>query len=124
MSDPKQLYAFGSFVLDLESRRLLREGQPVALPPKALEALRVLLQQPGRVVGREELMRAVWAEAFVEDANLTVAISQLRKAPDQNGETVEYIETIPRVGYCFVGDVSQILEEPRRPLILAKHRIQ
>lgn len=119
----KQLYAFGSFVLDLESHRLQREGQTVPLPPKALETLRVLLQQPGRVVGREELMRAVWAEAFVEDANLTVAISQLRKALDQNGETVEYIETIPRVGYRFVGDVRQILEEPRRPVILAKHTL-
>ncbi len=123
MSDPKQRYAFGSFVLDLESHRLLREGLPVPLPPKALAALRVLLQQPGRVIGRDELMRAVWAEAFVEDANLTVAISQLRKALDQNGKTVEYIQTIPRVGYRFVGDVSQILEEPRRPVIMAKHTL-
>jgi len=118
-----QLYAFGSFVLDLESHRLLREGQTVPLPPKALEALRVLLEQPGRVVGRAELMRAVWAEAFVEDANLTVAISQLRKALDQNGESVEYIETIPRVGYRFVGDVKQIREEQRRPVIMAKHTL-
>jgi len=124
MPDPfKQRYAFGSFVLDLESQRLLREGQTVPLPPKALETLRVLLRQPGRVVGRAELIRAVWAEAFVEDANLTVAISQLRKALDQNGETVEYIETIPRVGYRFVGDVSQILEEPRVPVIMAKHTL-
>lgn len=119
----KQLYAFGSFVLDLESHRLLREGQTVPLPPRALEALRVLLQQPGQVLSREELMQAVWAEAFVEDANLTVAISQLRKALDQNGETVEYIETIPRVGYRFIGDVSEIREEPRRPVILAKHTL-
>ncbi len=117
----KQFYAFGSFVFDVEGHRLLRDGQTVPLPPKARDALRVLLQQPGQVMGREELMQAVWGETFVEDANLTVAISQLRKALDQNGEAVEYIETIPRVGYRFVGEVSEIREEPRRPVILAKH---
>jgi len=119
----KQFYAFGSFLFDVEGHHLLREGQTVPLPPKAMEALRVLLQQPGQVLSREELMQAVWAEAFVEDANLTVAISQLRKALDHDGETVEYIETIPRVGYRFVGDVSEIREEPRRPVILAKHTL-
>lgn len=119
----KQFYAFGSFLFDVEAHRLLREGQTVPLPPKAMEALRIFLQQPGQVMGREELMQAVWGETFVEDANLTVAISQLRKALDQNGETVEYIETIPRVGYRFVGDVSEIREEPRRPVILAKHTL-
>lgn len=119
----KQFYAFGSFLFDVEGHHLLREGQTVPLPPKAMEALRVLLQQPGQVLSREELMQAVWAEAFVEDANLTVAISQLRKALDHDEETVEYIETIPRVGYRFVGDVSEIREEPRRPVILAKHTL-
>jgi DNA-binding winged helix-turn-helix (wHTH) protein/TolB-like protein/Flp pilus assembly protein TadD len=119
----KQFYAFGSFLFDVEARRLLREGQTVPLPPKAMEALRVFLQQPGQVMAREELIQAVWGDTFVEDANLTVAISQLRKALDQNGETVEFIETIPRVGYRFVGEVSEIHEEPRRPVILAKHTL-
>jgi DNA-binding winged helix-turn-helix (wHTH) protein/TolB-like protein/Flp pilus assembly protein TadD len=119
----KQFYAFGSFLFDVEAHRLLREGQTVPLPRKAMEALRVFLQQPGQVMGREELLQAVWGETFVEDANLTVAISQLRKALDQNGESVEYIETIPRVGYRFVGDVSEIREEPRRPVILAKRTL-
>jgi DNA-binding winged helix-turn-helix (wHTH) protein/TolB-like protein/Flp pilus assembly protein TadD len=119
----KQFYAFSSFLFDVEARRLLREGQSVPLPPKAMEALRVFLQQPGQVMAREELIQAVWGDTFVEDANLTVAISQLRKALDQNGETVEFIETIPRVGYRFVGEVSEIQEEPRRPVILAKHTL-
>jgi len=57
----KQFYAFGSFLFDVEGHHLLREGQTVPLPPKAMEALRVLLQQPGQVLSREELMQAVWA---------------------------------------------------------------
>jgi serine/threonine-protein kinase len=57
------------------------------------------------------MVQAVWAHAFVEDANLTVAISHLRKALGQNGEPQEYIETIPRVGYRFVADVREVREE-------------
>src|SRR5213078_3872277 len=68
------------------------------------------------------LMQAVWAESFVEDANLTVAISHLRKALGQNGETAEYIETVPRIGYRFVADVREILEEPA-PLIVEKRTL-
>ncbi len=60
---------------------------------------------------REQLMQAVWADTFVEDANLTVAISHLRKALGQNGDTAEYIETIPRVGYRFVAGVTERWDE-------------
>jgi DNA-binding winged helix-turn-helix (wHTH) protein/TolB-like protein/Flp pilus assembly protein TadD len=119
----KQFYAFGTFLFEVDAHRLLRDGQPVPLPPKATEALQVFLRQPGQVVGREELMQAVWGETSVEDANLTVAISQLRKALDPNGERAAYIETIPRVGYRFVADVNEIREEARSPVILAKHTL-
>jgi DNA-binding winged-HTH domains len=67
-------------------------------------------------------MRAVWAESFVEDANLTVAISNLRKALSQNGDSAEYIETIPRVGYRFVAEVREIAEE-QAPLIIEKYTV-
>ncbi|MEP6911706.1 MAG: winged helix-turn-helix domain-containing protein [bacterium] len=118
----KHFYEFGPFRLDLEKHRLLRAGEAVPLPPKAIEALLVLVRNPGKMLEREALMQAVWSDTFVEDANLTVAISHLRKALGQNGETVEYIETIPRVGYRFVADVRETSEEPV-PLIIEKRTL-
>jgi DNA-binding winged helix-turn-helix (wHTH) protein/TolB-like protein/Tfp pilus assembly protein PilF len=115
----RHFYEFGPFRLDAESHRLRRNGQPVHLSPKSLEALVVLVQNAGRPLEREALMRAVWADAFVEDANLTVAISNLRKALGQDGETAEYIETIPRVGYRFVAEVRECHEQTK-PLIIEK----
>lgn len=118
----RHFYEFGPYRLDPQKHRLWRDGQPVPLPPKAMEALLVLVRNPGRMLEREELMQAVWADTFVEDANLTVAISHLRKALGQNGEATEYIETIPRVGYRFVAEVSEVREEPA-PLIIEKHTL-
>ena len=121
-SNPRHFYEFGSFRLDADKHRLLRDGELVPLSPKAIEALLVLVQNPGKLLERDALMQAVWADTFVEDANLTVAISHLRKALGQNGETAEYIETVPRVGYRFVADVREILEEPA-PLIIEKRTL-
>lgn len=118
----RHFYDFGPFSLDVEKLRLRRDGQLVSLPPKAIEALLVLVRNPGKMLEREALMQAVWADTFVEDANLTVAISQLRKALGQSGETAEYIETIPRVGYRFVADVRERREQPA-PLIIEKHTL-
>src|SRR5712691_9512056 len=118
----RHFYEFGQFRLDGDRHRLLRDRQVVPLSPKAIEALLVLVRNPGKLLEREALMQAVWADTFVEDANLTVAISHLRKALGQNGDTVEYIETIPRVGYRFVRDVRKIEEQPA-PLIVEKHTL-
>src|SRR5438094_4598316 len=118
----RHFYEFGQFRLDADKHRLLRDGEVVPLSPKAVEALFVLVRNPGKPLEREALMQAVWAESFVEDANLTVAISHLRKALGQNGETAEYIETVPRVGYRFVADVREIAEKPA-PLIIEKHTL-
>jgi DNA-binding winged helix-turn-helix (wHTH) protein/tetratricopeptide (TPR) repeat protein len=107
----KHFYEFGQFRLDPATHRLLRDGRVVTLPPRALDALLLLVQNAGKPLEREAMMQAVWAHAFVEDANLTVAISHLRKALGQNGESQEYIETIPRVGYRFVADVREVREE-------------
>jgi len=117
----RQFYEFGPFRLDPEKHRLLHLGEPVPLPPKAMEALVLLVQNPGKMLEREQLMQAVWKDSFVEDANLTVAISHLRKALNQIGETAEYIETIPRVGYRFVADVRDVSEE-LAPLIIEKRK--
>lgn len=113
-------YEFGPFRLDAGKRRLTRDGEVIPLPPKATEALLVLVQNPGKSLEREALMTAVWADTFVEDANLTVAISQLRKALGQKGESAEYIETIPRFGYRFVANVRLVTEQ-LTPIVLEKH---
>src|SRR5437762_2174531 len=118
----KHFYEFGPFRLDAEKHRLTRQGEPVPLPPKAMEALLVLAMNPGKMLERETLMQAVWADSFVEDANLTVAISLLRKALGQNGDTAEYIETIPRVGYRFVAEVREVTEQPA-PLVVEKQTL-
>lgn len=121
-STDKHFYEFGPFRLDVQKHRLLCGGELVPLSPKALEALTVFVQHPNEMLEREALMQAVWADTFVEDANLTVAVSQLRKALGQNGEEVEYIETIPRVGYRFVADVRRVVQQPK-PLRIEKHTL-
>lgn len=125
MSMPKRsrhFYEFGSFRLDPEKHRLWRDGDLVHLSPKAVDALIVLVQNAGKLLERETLMQEVWSNTFVEDANLTVAISHLRKALGQNAETAEYIETIPRVGYRFVAEVREVTEQPA-PLVVEKQTL-
>jgi TolB-like protein/DNA-binding winged helix-turn-helix (wHTH) protein len=119
-SGVRRLYEFGDFRLDPNKHRLLRDGQLVPLSPKAIETLIVLAQNPGKILEREALMQAVWADTIVEDANLTVAISQLRKALDQNGDAGEFIQTIPRVGYRFIADMREVVEE-LAPLRVERH---
>jgi DNA-binding winged helix-turn-helix (wHTH) protein/TolB-like protein len=115
-------YEFGPFRLDPRKHRLTRDGEPVALPPKAFDTLLVLIRHAGRVVEREELMNEVWAGSFVEDANLSVAVSQLRKALGRAGGDGEYVETVPRVGYRFAADVRDVAGEPPA-LIVEKHTL-
>ncbi len=107
----KQLYEFGHFTLDMEESRLLRDGQPVPLKPKVLETLLVLVENTGRVMDKEGLMKRIWPDSFVEEANLTVNISQLRKAlgDDENGG--HFIETVPKRGYRFAAQVTTVLAE-------------
>jgi DNA-binding winged helix-turn-helix (wHTH) protein/TolB-like protein len=111
---------FGPFQLDPAEQRLLRDGEPVALTPKAFELLVCLVQHQGRLVSKEDLLRAVWPDTFVEEAVLTVNMSAIRKAlgDDRNGHT--YIETVPRRGYRFVAPVlrgetgAKVTVAPRR----------
>ena len=118
----KHFYEFGPFRFDAERHRLFRLGEPVPLSPKAAEALLVLLQNAGQLLERERLMEAVWGDTFVEDANLTVAISALRKTLAQHNDKTEYIETIPRVGYRFLADVRDTHDE-LAPLVIEKRTL-
>jgi Tol biopolymer transport system component/DNA-binding winged helix-turn-helix (wHTH) protein len=100
------LYEFGSFRLDVVGRVLTRDGHAVALAPKTFELLLLMVQSPGRAFSKQELMTALWPETFVEEANLSFQISVLRKALGEEG--ARRIETVPKHGYRFGGDVNVI----------------
>jgi TolB-like protein/DNA-binding winged helix-turn-helix (wHTH) protein len=100
------LYHFGQFVLDPGRRTLSRADLPVALTPKAFDVLLFLVQNPSRLVAKEELLQAVWGDTFVEEGNLTQYISHLRKALGDNSEDTRLIVTIARKGYQFTADVT------------------
>ena len=101
----KRASCFGPFRYDWEQRLLFREGETVPLAPKVAETLRVLLERRGTVVEKAELMRAVWPDTTVEEIGLARNISQLRKALGDESEAGKYIETLPKRGYRFVGEV-------------------
>ena len=102
MRDRASILEFGPFRLDLLRRSLERNGQPIALSGKALEILAVLLERRGEVVDKDDLMRQVWPDTVVEENNITVAISALRKALGET-PTARWIVTVPGQGYRFVG---------------------
>ena len=104
----QHFYDFGPFRLDLGQRVLLQDGQRVSLPPKVLETLRVLVENHGRIVEKDELMKRVWPDTFVEEGNLTVNIFLLRKVLGKALSGIAPIETIPRRGYCFVAPVETV----------------
>jgi DNA-binding winged helix-turn-helix (wHTH) protein/TolB-like protein len=100
------LYRFGPFNYDSGQRLLFRGDELVSLAPKVAETLHVLLQHHGTIVEKAELMREVWPDTTVEEVGLARNISQLRKALGDEGEDSHYIETLPRRGYRFVGEVE------------------
>src|SRR5687768_11555983 len=100
-------YQFGPFRLDVGARLLLRDGEPVKLTPKALETLLVLVERGGQVVGRDDLIREVWPDTFVEENNLSVNVSMLRSALGAAPDGRQYIETLPRRGYRFVAKAKR-----------------
>src|ERR1700728_5419641 len=102
------MYGFGEFTLDPRRRILMRGDSPVSLTPKAFDVLFFLVQNPNRLVSKEELLRAVWGDTFVEDGNLTQYISHLRKALGDNSEDARLIVTIARKGYQFTADVTVV----------------
>ena len=103
----KHLYEFGPFRIDLTERLLLRDGQPVPLTPKAFETLLVLVQNCGHVVEKDELMKKVWPDTFVEEVGLARNISALRKVLEGGPDQHHYIETIPKRGYRFRSEVRE-----------------
>jgi DNA-binding winged helix-turn-helix (wHTH) protein/tetratricopeptide (TPR) repeat protein len=112
---PAHVYEFGRFRIDTADRLLMRGGTAIPLQPKVIDTLVLLIEGRGRVLRKEELMRALWPRTFVEESNLTQNIYTLRKVLGQDAsERVRYIETIPKRGYRFVADVQEFRSSSRR----------
>jgi TolB-like protein/DNA-binding winged helix-turn-helix (wHTH) protein/Tfp pilus assembly protein PilF len=99
-------YEFGPFLLDTANHCLLRNRQPVPLTPKVFDLLKMLVQNNGRLVEKDELLKEVWPDSFVEEGNLNRNISILRKALGEDSSGKPYIETVPKRGYRFVATVT------------------
>ena len=99
---------FGPFQVDLAAREVRKEGRKVKLQGQPFHVLALLLQRPGQVVSREELQQALWpADTFVEfDRGLNTAIKKIRQTLGDSADTPQFIETLPRQGYRFVGSVE------------------
>jgi TolB-like protein/DNA-binding winged helix-turn-helix (wHTH) protein/tetratricopeptide (TPR) repeat protein len=108
----RQAYEFGPYRLDIPTRRLLRSGLQVPLTPKAFDTLVALVERRDRVVEKTELMKVVWPDSFVEEANLSQTIFVLRKILGNDSGGRPFIETMPRRGYRFVADVREVASEP------------
>jgi DNA-binding winged helix-turn-helix (wHTH) protein len=106
----KRFYQFGSFRLDRQTRVLLRDGELVRIPPKAIDTLLVLLESAGQPVEKKTLIQSVWPDVFVEEHNLTHHISILRRTLGNVAGRRPHTETIPKRGYRFAGDVSEATE--------------
>lgn len=100
-------YEFGRFSLKTADRVLLRDHENVPLTPKALDILLILVENYGRIVEKDDLMKRVWPNTFVEEGNLTQNVSLLRKALGESASGPQFIETVPRRGYRFVASVTE-----------------
>src|SRR2546427_9271360 len=99
MLEGKHFYEFGPFRLDPAERLLLRNNQTVPLAPKAFDTLLLLVENSGHLLTKDELMKRLWPETFVEEANLAQNISAIRRALDEKNGGAQYIETVPKGGY-------------------------
>lgn len=115
-------YEFGPFRVDAGRQLLLRDGQPVSLTPKTFQTLLVLLQHSEQMVSKDELMKKLWPETFVEESNLTYHISMLRKALGESPQDHRYLVTMPGRGYCFAEKVREVSDA--NELIVESHSMQ
>lgn len=111
LEQKQQIYGFDNFRLDVRNRQLLCDGRPVSLPAKAFDMLVVLIENGGRLIEKDELFNRVWPDQIVEESNLTVQVSAIRKALGERKENPHYIATVPGHGYRFIGQVLSLDEE-------------
>jgi DNA-binding winged helix-turn-helix (wHTH) protein/Tol biopolymer transport system component len=128
----KNFYKFGNFRLDAARRLLWKEDQPIQLQPKAFDTLLVLVQHNDRVVSKDELMKLIWPDAFVEESNLTQNIFVLRKALGETPGERRFIVTVPGRGYRFaemvrtIADADEVVVEhhSRSRLVIEEDGVQ
>ena len=114
--ETRTIYSFDGFVVDPTRRVLLRYDEPIQLTAKTFDLLLALVESQGRELGKEELMRRVWPNQAVEDANLTVTMANLRKALGEKASDHRFIVTIPGKGYRFIAEMTD--RNPRRAFIV------
>ena len=123
MDRPNNKYEFGCFQLDPDERVLLRDGEPVPLPPKIIDTLIVLVENAGHIVDKDQLIGRVWPDSFVEDGSLTKNISVLRRMLG-DGTGKPFIENVPRRGYRFNAPVKATRDGDREIVIARRARIK
>ncbi len=116
------VYEFGKFTLNPQERTLFAEGKPLHLPAKEFETLVLLVENSGRALSKDEMIRAIWQDAFVEEVNLAKQISRLRKIFDSSGE--KFIETLPKHGYRFSADLRRTISPVDEPVIVEKRTVK
>ena len=121
-ASPKVLYEFGPFRMDPETQVLLRDDQPVPVAPKTFETLLILVRHSREVVSKDDLMRELWPDSFVEESNLSQNIFMLRKALGDTPEERRYIVTLPGKGYRFTGEVRTVLQDGEDVRIASRSR--
>jgi DNA-binding winged helix-turn-helix (wHTH) protein len=119
----KHFYEFGPFRLDPQRRVLMRGDDPVSLTPKTMETLLVLVQRHEQIVPKDELMKMLWPDSFVEESNLSQNIFMLQKALGDSTQERRYLLTVPGRGYQFVGTVREIddVEQPQKGPVPQSH---
>jgi len=110
----KEMYYFGPFSLDPSERVLSHDGTPLTLTPKVFDTLLCLIHNRGRVLTKDELLKEIWPDAFVEEVDLEVNISTLRKALGEGPKDGRYIVTVPERGYRFVAEVQEVAYEDEK----------
>ncbi len=123
-TDPRIVYEFGPFHMDPDKQILLRGDDPVPVTPKAFETLLALVRRSRDVVSKEELLKEVWPNSFVEESNLSQNIFLLRKALGDTAENRQYIVTLPGRGYRFAATVRTVTEQGEALVAQALTRTQ
>ena len=118
---PKDLYEFGPFRVDAEKETLVCAGEPVALTPKTFQILLVLVRHSQEIVTKDDLLKTVWPDTFVEEANLSRNIFLLRKALGESPQDHKYILTVPGRGYRLAENVRLVADQ-EFSLVAAHHQ--
>lgn len=116
-------YRFGAFRLESAERRLWREDELIALTPKQFELLFYFVTHPGRVIKKNELLNALWADTYIEETTLARNVSWLRKILGEYADRKSIIETVPKIGYRFTAQVIQDLDENQPQIIIEEQTV-